>query len=256
MDAKHGKLKDAVNITVHQNPFSEEQTSYAKVQRQTAYMGDVVDKAIELKGDTFGKGVLLLVAEFLRDAILALLKSGKAVDLLELGILYLTAKGGIEGLNPTASDIPPVDVDFTPSAMAKKAVEGVSVSEPMHTDTSPSVKYFLDVTTCKKGTAFTAKGSIKVIGLRLKIAGNKSDVGVFFAPQKDSGGYDDTGADWIQVDEEHLAENTPGRLLFTLPATLQTDKKYTAIIKTAYAGGKRLAKNAKSSVIGSDITVA
>lgn len=255
MDNTKNKLADSVNVTVHQSYLTDEVTSYAKVQRQTAYIGNVIDKALEKNG-VVDRETLLYVAGILRNAMLELLKAGKAVDLLEMGILYLTAKGSIDGLNPTASDIPPVDLAFTPSALARSAVAGVAVAEPLPENTLPAIKYFVDVDTCKQTDTFTANGSVKVSGQRLKIAGEKSKVGVFFAPQQENGSYDDSGADWIQVDEEHIVQNTATQLLFALPKTLEKGKKYTAIIKTAFGGGKRVNKSVKMYVYERSVSIA
>ena len=43
MNDKTNKLKDNVNVTMHKVTISDKDLSYAKVQRMTAYIGNVID---------------------------------------------------------------------------------------------------------------------------------------------------------------------------------------------------------------------
>ena len=84
MNDKANLLTDKVNVTIHKLSLQEKKISYAKVQRNTAYIGNIIDKVLE-HNKMVDRETLLYVAGLFRNGILDLLKSGRAVDLFEMG---------------------------------------------------------------------------------------------------------------------------------------------------------------------------
>lgn len=87
------------------------------------------------KPKTKGQGLL-------RNAILELLKSGKAEDLLEMGTLYIKPSSSMDSLNPSINDVPDMTLSFTPSDIALEAVKGVTVGLTLLQQTSLRWKAF------------------------------------------------------------------------------------------------------------------
>ena len=100
MNDKSNLLTDKVNVTIHTLSLSEKDISFAKVQRNTAYIGNIIDKILE-HNKVMDRETLLYSAGLFRNGILELLKSGKAVDLLEMGVLYIKPDGSIDSSNPS-----------------------------------------------------------------------------------------------------------------------------------------------------------
>ena len=96
-------LKGSVNVTVHKNYLKQDSTSsYAKVQRTTAGMNNVIAKVLN-KTKLFDEASLVASAMLFKNAILELLEQGISINLLELGTLYPSAQGNIDNLNPDST---------------------------------------------------------------------------------------------------------------------------------------------------------
>lgn len=255
MDFNMKDVASSVNVTVHKNYLKTDgNASYAKVKRNKADLGAVVSEALKnsttLKADGIMSAALLL-----KQAVLTLLQQGHAVDVLNVGTFYLTACGNIEGDNPSISDIPEISIAFSPSDEAKAAVKDVVVDSASSEESEPVINKVQDRFTFKTDGTVTAGKTMMVFGRKLRIAGEESKVGVFFAPEKDDGSYDTSGADWLQVKESRIGTNLPKTLDFNLPEGLKAGSKYKLIIKTSSGMGKRINKLVRTTVYEKTITV-
>ena len=250
MDKRINSLTDSVNVTIHASKLTKGSGSYAKVQRNTAYIGNIVERVSKNAVIPGGTETLLYVAGLLRDGILSLLSEGKAVDLLEMGILYLKPQKGMESTNPEISDVPSMTLGFTPSIKAIEAVKNITVGADITKSNLPMPKTLLDLHTKTLGVDIY---TVRVGGTGLKVAGTNS--GVFLAPCDDEGVYQMDGSDWVSVcDSETLIDNTNTRLEFNIPADT-TAGTYRLIVKTASSTGNRVNKTLRTGMMEEVITV-
>ena len=70
-----------------------------------------MDKILE-KEHNLSRETLLYAAGLMRNGIIELLKGGKAVDLLEMGVLYIKPKSGMVKNCPSITDIPDMTLSF------------------------------------------------------------------------------------------------------------------------------------------------
>ena len=84
---------------------------YKKVKRNTAYIGNILDKILE-KEHNLSREILLYSAGLMRNGIIELLKGGKAVDLLEMGVLYIKPKSRMVKNCLSITDIPDMILSF------------------------------------------------------------------------------------------------------------------------------------------------
>ena len=85
-------VNGSVNVTIHKNYLKEDNSSYAKVQRTTAGMHNVIAAILD-KTKVFDKASLVAAEMLFKEAILELLSRGISVNLFELGTLYPSAQG-------------------------------------------------------------------------------------------------------------------------------------------------------------------
>lgn len=248
------ELNKAVNVTVHRNYLKSDKSSYARVKRKKVGINSVIAEILK-HNNVLDKATLIHSAILFKDGILNVLKSGHAVDLFELGTLYLTANGNINSANPNISDIPQISLGFTPSLEACRSVKDVQIDCTIKEDNLTSITMIEDRYSFKTDDTITAGKSVSIYGKKLRISGEESEVGVFFAPQQTDGNIDITGSDWIHVKESQLGTNMPSCLNFFLPQELIAGNKYTLIIKTASSGGKRVNKNIRKMVYDNVITI-
>lgn len=85
-----------LSITLHENNFTKDGTYYATVSRNTASFKNILSEIAEdNKGmDSF---MLQFAAILIQKKILKLLEQGKAVNVLDLGTMYIAIKCNAKG---------------------------------------------------------------------------------------------------------------------------------------------------------------
>lgn len=247
-------LGGSVNVTIHKNYLKEDESTYARVQRTTAGMNNVI-ATILTKTKVFDEASLVATVMLFKTAILELLSQGVSINLFELGILYPSAQGNISTANPNISDIPTLTLGFTPSQEALEAVSKADISMAKIEDTNPTISNIEDLFTHKTDCTITAGKPMRLTGRRLKIAGDATEVGLFFAPQDGDSNIDETEANWIKADGTSFFKNTQTYLELILPETLESGKQYALIIKTAAGRGKVVNKTVRKLMYDKALTV-
>ena len=247
-------LNGSVNVTIHKNYLKEDNSSYAKVQRTTAGMHNVI-AAILAKTKVIDKATLVAAEMLFKDAILELLSLGISVNLFELGTLYPSAQGNIASENPNLSEIPNLTLNFTPSQEALSAVAKADISMAKLEENAPQISMIEDLSTHKKDFTVTAGKPIRITGRRLRVAGEAEKTGLFFAPQSSSGKIDETESDWIKLEENDFFKNTNTFIEIILPESLQSGKSYTLVIKTSSGRGKAVNKTVRKLEYEKALTV-
>ncbi len=248
-------LKGSVNVTIHKNHLKDDDSTYAKVKRNTAGMNNVI--ATILKNSTLLDKATLVAAQMLfKEAILELLQQGIAVSVFELGTLYPCAQGNIENSNPSVLDVPTLSLGFTPSITALEAVKKTDISMAQMEDTQPVINQIEDLSTHKTDFTITKGKPVRITGRRLKIAGEDDKAGLFFAPQQADGSIKKDESDWVKVDEKKFFKNTSSYLELILPDTFESSSKYKIVVRTASGRGNRINKSIRSLVFDKTVTVA
>ncbi|WP_296706338.1 DUF4469 domain-containing protein [Treponema sp. UBA7570] len=254
MDDKSNKLSDTVNVTMHTLTVLDKNVSFAKVKRNTAFIGNIVSKILE-HNKVLDRETLLYSAGLFRNAILELLKSGKAVDLLEMGVLYIKPNGSIDSETPDIEDIPKMTLSFTPSDIAIEAVKDVTAGADISTTNEPLLSALYNIHTRKSGTELSIGYSARITGKRLKIAGNEAKTGLYLASCTEEGIYDPDPSSWISLGMENIVDNTNTKILFNIPDSV-TAGNYRLIIKTAYGSGTRINKTVRTGVFVETVSIA
>lgn len=248
-------LKGSVNVTIHKNHFKDDDSTFAKVKRNTAGMNNVI--ATILKNSTlFDKATLVAAQMLFKEAILELLKQGIAISLFELGTLYPCAQGGIDNSNPSVLDVPSLSLGFTPSGVALEAVKDADISMAQLEQSAPVINQIEDLSTHKSDFTITKGKPVRITGRRLKIAGEEKKVGLFFAPQQSDGSINKDESDWVRVENQSFFKNTSTFLELILPESFESNSKYKLVVRTAAGRGNRLNKTIRSLVFDKTLTVA
>ncbi|MBP3710411.1 MAG: DUF4469 domain-containing protein [Treponema sp.] len=254
MDNKKNVLSDTVNVTIHQSYLQDENASYGKVQRNTAYIGNVIE-AIVRQNNTLKEETLLFAAGLLRDGMLELLSQGKAVDVLELGVIYPKVSESMDTATPDVSDIPQLVLGYTASTKALSAVAHLTAGATIAAQSVPVIKEAWDMKQCAANGTLTAGQGVRLTGRKLKIAGKAEATGVFFVPVDDSGSIDESGSNWIRAAEtKKLSQNTQGTLLFVLNKDIAPGT-YKIVIKTAFGNGERVNKTVRTGMMSASVKV-
>lgn len=114
-------------LVVHKNSLTSDESSYARVERHTVDIEHIVASSDE-RDTGVSKYTLLHCAYLIKDLVFENISQGNAVNVLDLGTLYLKSSGSIHSENPVVADIPEISVAFTPSKEACEAASKVKVA--------------------------------------------------------------------------------------------------------------------------------
>lgn len=235
-------------VTLVANPFEKGGKYYAKFDRTTVNIDHLIAR---IQKKEVGTNAIMAkhMASLFKVEILEALSRGEAVNLFDLGTLYITANGTVKGDTPETASIPGFQVKFTSSKVTNRAVSTLGIKKIVMSATSPVIGTMTDLFTGEETTAFTAGKSIRIEGSRLKITGD--DGGVFFAPATEKEEPVADEAQWIKV--EKLIRNVAKTLEFFLPATLASNTPYCIVLKTNSTKGNTTKKS--YSVVSSGVVM-
>lgn len=226
-------LGGSVNVVIHKNYLKSDDSTFAKVQRNTADVGNLIATVLS-NSNLFDESTLVAVSMLFKKATLGLLAQGKAVNLFEIGTVYPNALGGINSANPNVMDIPSLSLGFTASRDALKAVATADVSMVQLEQSLPGISLVEDLFSHETGGTLTAGKPARIKGCRLKIAGDSDKTGLFFAPLNAQGKYDESGTDWVRIEDSSFFKNTVSFLEFTVPDGMKFGE-YMLVIRTSAA---------------------
>jgi hypothetical protein len=140
----------------------------------------------------------------------------------------------------------PITFHFRSRAPLRNLVEHVEIEVEGLADVIGYIDEFIDVTTESVNESLTPGGLFNVSGHKIKVVGNKPEVGVYFVSAADS-------AQRTRV-VGHLAENATNRLIGMIPALVAGD--YKLEIVTQYTTGSAFLKEPRTLAFAGELTVA
>lgn len=247
-----------VSVKLSNNAFNDE-NYVVRVPRDTVSVNGIVSE-IAAGYPSIDPYVIIHSLELVKAKTLELLQQGRAVDIMELGTMYIKPTGTVTRDNPQVTDLPSLSLAFTPSAEAKEALSKVSANSFMISDSSPQIQLFYDLKFKYEWQCY-ANDAIRITGAKLKLAVNDSGYtlvnnGIWFAPYDSStGSYDPDQTEWMEVASDTIYTNYPKTLEFFAPAGLVTGDQYYVIIRSTYLSKDEQRKTYVEGVSPSVITV-
>lgn len=243
------QVSSYVSMRLSNNAFNEE-NYVCRVPRDTVSMNGIVSE-ITAGTSSIDAYVIMHSAELIKAKILELLKQGRAVDVLELGTMYLKPKGTVTRSNPQVTDLPELGLNFTPSTEAKEAIAEVAGISFMINDSSPEISTVLDLNTATEGV-LTAGGFLRITGDKLKVALDDSgeleaDNEIAFVPVDSSGDPDPDTGNWVYLDGTKVVTNYNKKLEIWVPTTLSSSASYLIYVQSTYLGKNERRKVAVSA---------
>lgn len=234
-----------LSVTLHENKFTNDGTYYATVSRNTATFKNILSEIAE---DNKGMDPFMLqfAAILIQKKILKMLEQGKAVNVLDLGTMYIAMKCNAKGKSDVTGN-GNFYIKFTPSALANEAISSLGVDKIVYADGSPEITVTTDLSTGKEDGTLSAGKPCRIRGGRLKIGGDGS--GLFFAPVDSDGKMNTDESTWSTVESTAVFRNKPTELNFFVPAAL-TSGGYKMVLRTAYLSKDRSRKSIVETTSG------
>lgn len=185
-----------------------------------------------------------------------MLEQRKAVNILDLGTMYIAMKCSAKGKNDVSNN-GKFCIKFSPTQIAQDTVNSLNVDKVVYVDNNPEITTITDLSTGKTDQTISKGKPVAIFGSKLKLGSSGS--GIYFAPATAPTAdgeisYDLNESTWISVSKETIFRNKPAELNFFVPETLESEKSYCIIIKTNYLSNTQSRKDFVETV-NSPITV-
>lgn len=222
-------------LTLYANPFGTGKKFYGRFERDILSIENLVSR-IQEKNPGADEIIINTGISYLKREVLAALKEGKAVNLLDLGELYIGACGS------TASDVSELSltVKFSASQVLKDSIANVSIGKVVFSDTAPAINKIFNWFTGEESTTLTAGKNVILEGKRLRL-GSDENSGLFLAATDEKGEVSDDETSWINC-TSLVRQNTPKKIDFYLPDSASSGSAYRIVIKSNYVNGTNTRK--------------
>lgn len=221
-------------LTLYANPFGTGKKFYGRFERDVLSMENLVSR-VQQKNPGADEIIINTAISYIKREILAALKEGKAVNLMDLGELYIGASGSVA--SDSASDVQDLSlcVKFSASQILKDSIANVTIGKVVLSDTAPAINKIFNWFTGQESTTLTAGKNVVLEGKRLKL-GSDENCGLFLAAADEKGEVSDDEATWLDC-TELVRVNTPKKIDFYLPDAATTGSTYRIVIKSNYVNG-------------------
>lgn len=239
-----------LSVTLHENNFTKDGSYYATVSRNTATFKNILSEIAE---DNKGMDPFMLqfAAILIQKKILKMLEQGKAVNVLDLGTMYIAMKCNAKGKSDV-SESGNFYIKFTPTPLANEAIASLSVDKIVYADGSPEITTITDLSDTESEGKLTKGKPCRITGSRLKLGGE--NWGIYFAPVDSEGNLNSDESQWIKTDESSLFRNKPSELNFFVPDSL-SEGSWQIVLRTTYLG-KDKSRKSMLETVSDVITVA
>ena len=218
-------------LTLYANPFGTGKKFYGRFERDVLSMENLLSQMQE-KNPGIDEIIVNAAIGYIKREILAALKAGKAVNLLDLGELYIAATGSVAD-DSEVSELS-LTAKLSPSPLLKEAVANVSIGKVVFSDTAPAISRVINWFMGEESALLTAGKSVVIEGKRLKLA--PEDSGLYLAPADEKGDVSDDESGWIDC-TSLVRQNSPRKLEFYLPDEAAEGSSYRIVVKSTYLNG-------------------
>ena len=239
MQTDFEKSKTKLSVTLFNSGIIKDGEHVGKVSRTVVSLENLIAGIIE---ENSGIDPLLIQhsAFLLKKQILKMLSQGKAVNLLDIGTVYIGLKGTVKGNNPKSSDLSELKLNFTPSSEAKESLKNVAIDKVVFSDNAPKIQSITDLWTKSINSQITMGKTCIIKGRKLKLGGNSYSISFI---KLDKTGKADLSSAPVIVDESKITKNTNGVLQFFVPESLDKNAFYKIRISTSYINKYKSRKN-------------
>ncbi len=225
------KSDSLVSVTLHTNRLNENDGYYGKITRNTVTLENIIAE-IQERNSGIDPYMVQHVAHLLEDTILSLLAQGKAVNVLNLGTLYVAVSGGISGVNPSAASVNGFSAKFTTSSRTNEAVASIVVDKVVVSQSEPLIDKVECLWDAMETDTIRPGKMVRLTGSRLRLGA--TDSGITFVPLDAGGNPSEDPDDAIAVDTTMVMVNNPKTLEFYAPDSLDGSTKYAIKVSTNY----------------------
>jgi hypothetical protein len=229
-----------LNVLLYDNPLTPEKDDYiGRVQLNGTITNADVARDIVNQRSEYRYETILNILTLGDDAKRNRLASGYAVN-DGVAQMYPSITGRFVGSGAQFdSKIHSIGVTMTTTSALRNALENTTVAVQGAAVTGPVINRIIDVYSETENTQITTGRNLKIVGQRLRIAGEDSSVvGVWFVRADDA-------SQRTRVDDRDMVDNNPSQLTVLAP-DLTAGDYYVEVVTQSMTGGKELLKEPRA----------
>lgn len=222
-------------IVLFKNYLEKGNSYYGRFNRKTVNTRTLIARIQARKAGTNELNVQE-IAGFLKEEILTALRNGEAVNVMDLGTMFIATKGKYNGSSFVTSDgSKPLQVKFTPSRLTQETIGNIRVTEISTADEGMKIHSVTDRFTGAEDSVISLGRELLLKGIRLKLS-DSDGCGAFFCPVDADDNPVSDKSQWIKASV--ITENTSGKLGVYVPEELEEGRNYRMLVRTDYSSGK------------------
>ncbi|MHB9295629.1 hypothetical protein PilKf_01376 [Pillotina sp. SPG140] len=233
-----------LEYTLEYNELTEESGDLrAQVVNARSYTEqELIDKILQI-GAGLTRSDVVSVLEALRQVTASILADGGAVH-CELFNTSFSIQGVFnapdETFNPAKQKI---KINFHAGSGLRNAITDIKVKKVIAVSSGTIIVSVIDIKTGSINSILTPGRDLKITGVKIKIAGDDPDVGLYFVPASGSP---------VKADPSDFVINNPSEVIALIPAL--TSGVWQVRIVTQYSGSRDL-KTPRTVTFDKDLTV-
>ena len=218
-----------------------------RFDRKTVDMNTLIARIQKRKAGT-NELALQQSAGFIKEEVLESLRRGEAVNLMDLGTLYISVKiewDGKSGEPDLKESKKNLRVKFTPSPLTRAAVDSVEIKDISVASVGPEIRSVKDNFTGLEGGTVSIGKDIEIKGERLKLDDGDSS-GIFFCPLNKDGTIVADEKKWLK--SPRVTCNRPKTIRGYVPDNLDKKSEYRILLRTFFSNkNKQLLKEKREA---------
>jgi len=238
VESTYSRTDNQVAVKLYSNSIAKDGGRYGKVPHDTVTVEHIIASIID---ENHGMNLyqFKMAISLFKDQVLKMVKLGKCVNMLDLGLLYIATKGTVKGEHPDKDTDLTLAPRFTPSQLLIDAVGSLQIKDLTIVDSNPYIDSVSNTWTNEESVVFPNK-VCTIKGKRIKLGGD--NYSICFIPLNDDG-TEATDKPLVEVDKSKISRNTSSNLEFYAPGELDPSVKYMIRLSTEYLTGKQNRKN-------------
>lgn len=227
------------SITLYSNPFGNGPKYFGRFDRNTIDTNTLIARIQKRKAGT-NELAIQQAAGFLKEEILEALRNGEAVNVMDLGFLYIVPNTKFNGTSIEERTGKILSVRFTPSQLVRDSVDSIEIKSITVAQIGPRILTITDTFTGNTDGTMTRGKIVQLSGEHLKISGEGS--GVFFCPM-DGIAPETDRSKWTETPK--IVSTTNKILEVYVPENLEAGTAYSIVLRTRFAGYKTQLKETR-----------
>lgn len=241
-------------IKLYPDHLNGDSSYVGRFDRKTVDINTLIARIQEKKAGT-NELALQHSAAFIKEEVIEALSKGEAVNLLDLGTLYISVNVKFDGSaaeKKQKADKKTFRVKFTPSPLVQSAVDSIEIERMYMANVGPEIISIKDNYTGLTDGTVSAGKDIEIKGKNLKLDDSEAS-GIYFCPLDEKGNIATDESRWLK--SKKVIYNKPQTIRCYVPDDIDKTAEYKILLRTSKSSRNRQPLKEKREALSGIIKV-